>query len=96
MADMKWKELLVILSLLVDKMEITEADVDQMNVETRWRLVCSDPVTCAWYYRHRMDSLLTAVCSCDDIIGKVKDFFLRDDFQQAAAWISPFALVDVQ
>jgi hypothetical protein len=29
-----------------------------------------------------MDSLLTAVYSCDGVIGKVKDFFLRDEFQQ--------------
>jgi hypothetical protein len=92
MADTKWKELLVILSLLVDKKEITEADVDQMNVETRRRLVRSDPVTRAWYYRHRMDSLLTAVCMCDDIIGKVEDFFLRDEFQRRGSphshWLS--------
>jgi hypothetical protein len=82
MADTHWKELLVMLSLLVDKNVIKEDDVDQMDVETRRRLLRSEPVTYARYYRHRMDSLLTVVCSCDDIIGKVDDFFLRDEFQQ--------------
>jgi hypothetical protein len=82
MADTKWLELLVILSLLIDKREISEDDARRMDIETRRRLVCSDPVTCARYYRHRMDSLLTAVYFCDGIIGKVKNFFLHDEFQQ--------------
>jgi hypothetical protein len=50
MANTKWLELLVILSLLVDKKEIIEDDARRMDVETRRRLVRSDPVTCARYY----------------------------------------------
>jgi hypothetical protein len=82
MADTRWRELLVILSLLVDKKVISEADVDHMDTPTRERLVSSDPVTCARYFRHSMDSLLTSICSCDEIIGEMEDFFLRDEFQQ--------------
>jgi hypothetical protein len=29
-----------------------------------------------------MDSLLTAIYSCDKIIGEMEDFFPRDEFQQ--------------
>jgi hypothetical protein len=47
MADTRWRELLVILSLLVDKKVISEADVDLMATPTRERLVSSDTVTCA-------------------------------------------------
>jgi hypothetical protein len=82
MADTRWRELLVILSLLVDKKVISEADVDLMDTPTREKLVSSDPVTCARYFRHIMDSLLTSICSCDEIIGETEDFFLRDEFQQ--------------
>jgi hypothetical protein len=82
MADTRWRELLVILSLLVDKKVILEADVDLMDTATHERLVSSDPVTCARYFRHSMDSLLTSICSCDEIIGEMEDFFLRDEFQQ--------------
>jgi hypothetical protein len=82
MADTRWRELLVILSLLVDTTVISEADVDQMDTPTRERLVSSDPVTCARSFRQSMDSLLTSICSCDKIIGKMKDFILRDEFQQ--------------
>jgi hypothetical protein len=53
-----------------------------MDTPTRERLVSSDPVTCARYFRHSMDSLLTSICSCDEIIGEMEDFFLRDEFQQ--------------
>jgi hypothetical protein len=82
MADTRWRELLVILSLLVDKKVISEADVDLMDTPTCKRLMSSDPVTCARYFRHSMDSLLTSICSCDEIIGEMNDFFLRDEFQQ--------------
>jgi hypothetical protein len=81
-ADTRWRELLVILSLLVDKKVISEADVDQMDTPTRKRLVSSDPVTCARYFWHNMDSLLISICSCDEIIGEMDDFFLHDEFQQ--------------
>jgi hypothetical protein len=67
---------------LVDKKVISEADVDLMDISTRERLVNSDPVTCARYFRHSMDSLLTFICSCSEIIGEMEDFFLRDEFQQ--------------
>jgi hypothetical protein len=82
MADTRWRELLVILSLLVDKKVISEADVDLMDTPTRERLVSSDPETCARYFRHSMDSLLISICSCDEIIGEMNDSFLRDEFQQ--------------
>jgi hypothetical protein len=66
----------------IDKKVISEADVDLMDTPTRERLVSSDPVTCARYFRHSMNSLLTSICSCDKIIGEMEDFFLRDEFQQ--------------
>jgi hypothetical protein len=82
MVDTRWRELLVILSLLVDKKVISEADVDQVDIPTHERLASSNSVTCARYFRHNMDSLLTSICSCDEIIAEMEDFFLRDEFQQ--------------
>jgi hypothetical protein len=82
MADTRWRELLVILSLLVDKKVISEADVDLMDTATRERLVSSDPVTCARFFRHSLDSLLTFICSYDEIIDEMENFVLRDEFQQ--------------
>jgi hypothetical protein len=82
MAATRWRELLVIMSLLVDKKVISEADVDLMDTPTRERLVSSDPVTCAQYFRHNMNSLLTSIYSCDKITSEMEDFFLHDEFQQ--------------
>jgi hypothetical protein len=82
MADTHWLPLLVILSLLVDGKVITEEDAARMDIRSWQRLIASDPVTCARYWRHYMDSLLTASCSCDSVMGHVEDFFLRDEFQQ--------------
>jgi hypothetical protein len=82
MADIHWLPLLVILALVVDEKVITEEDAARMDIKTRQRLMASDPVPCARYWRHYMDSLLTAACSCDSVMGHVEDFFLRDEFQQ--------------
>jgi hypothetical protein len=50
MADTRWRELLVIMSLLVHKKVILKADVDLMDAPMRERLVSSDPVTSARYF----------------------------------------------
>jgi hypothetical protein len=72
----------IILALLVDGKVIMEEEAARMDIKTRQRLVASDPVTCARYWQHYMDLLLTAACSCDSVMGHVENFFLRDEFQQ--------------
>lgn len=45
----------------------------------------NDPVTCARYYRLREETLNNTVRKCPEMIGKVTDFFSRDEFQHRGA-----------
>jgi hypothetical protein len=81
MADTAWPKLLQALAWQVDRRRLTRAEVLALSWEERARLVRSDPVTCARYYRMRMETLIKTIRACPNIIGDLKDFFLRDESQ---------------
>lgn len=64
MADTKWPDLLICLSLLVDKKTITEDEALQLPWTEKARLVRSDPVTCARFFRNRMEAMIIALKRC--------------------------------
>ncbi len=43
-------------------------------------LIKNDPITCACYYEHRMNSFHTLIQNIDLIIGKVKDYCFITEF----------------
>jgi hypothetical protein len=44
-------------------------------------LIRSDPVTCALYYKHRMDAFRKLLQKESSIIGEIVDFFFVTEFQ---------------
>ena len=44
---MKWSELIISLAKIVDNKIITEGDVEDMPIHEKYRLIGSDPTTCA-------------------------------------------------
>jgi hypothetical protein len=44
-------------------------------------LVRNDPITCARYYEHKMNSFRKFIGNIDLIFGKVKDYFFITEFQ---------------
>jgi hypothetical protein len=85
MADTRWPELLQALVWQAQNVNMTRDEVMSLPWEERARLVKNDPVTCVRYYRLRIETLLNTIWSCPEIIGKVSDFFLRDEFQHRGA-----------
>lgn len=85
MADTRWIELLQALAWQADGRQLSREEAEALSWEERARLVKNDPVTCARYYRMRMETLLKTIKNCPDIIGPLKDFFFRDKFQHRGA-----------
>jgi len=82
-ADTRWTDLLQILGRLVDKKEYTDQELKDMDWESRTRLVRADPVTCARFFDNRLQLFLNHVLKSDlHPIGRIKDSFVRIEFQQ--------------
>ena len=71
------------LAKLNDGIEYSEEELDAMTWQEKTKLVPKDPVTCSRYFEHRVqDFLNTILKSACEPIGKVNDYFYRDEFQQ--------------
>lgn len=82
-AETKWWSLLSTLGLLVDGKKYSESDISTMSWETKCRLIRSDPVTCARYFQHRVDSFLKVFLKSNaSPLGILKDHFYRIEFKQ--------------
>lgn len=57
-AETKWTELLVILTKLVDKTDISEAEAAQLSNSEKARLIRTDPVTCSRYFDYRFRQMV--------------------------------------
>jgi Helitron helicase-like domain at N-terminus len=57
-AEAKWNELLKILKKTVDKTEPSDEEIAAMTTREKYRLISSDPVTCALYFDHRFKELV--------------------------------------
>ena len=53
--------------------EIVENEIDSM--------IRNDPVTCARYYRNRINARRQLICHNDNYYGKIKDYFYITEFQ---------------
>lgn len=82
-ADLHWPELISALCQTVDGKVVTEEEAMHLSVADRNRLIAVDPVTCSRYYKHRFEAFRKIVMEkCPDMMGAVKDFYHRDEFQQ--------------
>ena len=82
-AETKWTPLLRCLSKLVKNKDLSDEEVDALTWQEKCFLIKSDPVTCARYFEHRIQSFIAHVIK-DKMkpIGEVADYFYRVEFQQ--------------
>ena len=80
-AETKWPELLRALGQTVDKKTYTDAEIAQMDFETKSRLIRGDSATLVRYFNHRFNVFLKDVIfsKCKPI-GEITDYFWRKEF----------------
>ncbi|OBZ81506.1 hypothetical protein A0J61_10445, partial [Choanephora cucurbitarum] len=83
-AETKWEKLIVILKKVVDKEEITEDDAENLERREKYRLIQSNPVTCAQYFEYRFRELKQTWKPPHGPFGhhSVLDYYYRIEFQQ--------------
>lgn len=82
-ADTRWTDLIRALGILNNAKEYTDEEIDKMSWFRKSKLVQRDPITCTRYFGHRFRVFLNTVLKSNHhIIGKVKDYFHRIEFQQ--------------
>jgi len=81
-AESKWNELLVILSLLLDRRDITEEEAAALSSAEKTRFIPSDPVTCSRYFDYRFRQLMKLIKS-SEIFGVLRlvHYCWRIEFQ---------------
>lgn len=83
MADTKWKHLLESLSVLDGSVPGETFETMSKNWQRITQLIADHPVECARIFRHKAQCLMKYVLrGCSDVLGKVSDFFWRDEAQQ--------------
>ena len=82
-AETKWPELLVILKKVVNGVDISEEEADNLPQEEKARLIQSDPVTCARYFDKRIRILKNTWKSPHGPFGSfgIKNYYFRIEFQ---------------
>ena len=82
-AETQWMHLLRILGKLVDNRKYSDDDLENLNWETKCRLIQSDPVTCARHFDYQFNQFLNHfLLSNVAPLGKIADWFYRVEYQQ--------------
>ena len=81
-AETRWKHLLKILGKVVDKVDYTDIEVNEMSWPEKCRLIQSDPATCARHFDRQVQLLFKFLKSEVEPLGKLEDYFYRVEFQQ--------------
>ena len=82
-AETKWAPLLKCLSKLVNKVELSDDEIERLTWQEKCYLIKSDPVTCARYFEHRIQTFIANVLKDASVpIGDIADYFYRVEFQQ--------------
>ena len=82
-AETKWIHLLRILGKLVDAKEYSDSELENLNWEEKFRLIQSDPVTCARHFDYQFNQFLRYFLMSNAApLGKVADWFYRVEYQQ--------------
>jgi hypothetical protein len=82
-AETKWEPLLISLAKLGKGIDLSAEQVEGLSWQEKSKLIKSDPVTCARYFDHRVQSFINLVLKHQSRpIGNILDFFYRVEFQQ--------------
>ena len=81
-AETKWIPLLKVLGKLLKDVTYTDEDIENMSWIEKSELIKKDPVTCARYFDHRVNTFINNVLkSTLHPIGTIVDKFGRVEFQ---------------
>ncbi|KAL9974360.1 hypothetical protein ACROYT_G011384 [Oculina patagonica] len=82
-AETRWHHLLKMLGRLIDNIEYSDDDINEMNWEKKSKLIQKDPVSCARNFDYMVQRLIYDVLKSDVMpVGEIADFFYRVEFQQ--------------
>ncbi|KAK3931810.1 putative GPI-anchored adhesin-like protein PGA18, partial [Frankliniella fusca] len=71
-AEVYWHELITILIKINNEQELTEEEVKLLPKLEKIDLIKQDPVTCAWYFHHKFQSLMKVIQNTP--LGPFKNF----------------------
>ena len=81
-AETHWKPLLHSLAKLIDKVDYSDDELENLTWETKARLIKSDPVTVARYFDYRVKQFMHLyILSQIGPLGVVEHFWYRIEFQ---------------
>ena len=81
-AETRWKHLLKILGNVVDGVDYSDEDVDNLTWVDKCRLIQSDPATCARHFDRQVQLLFRFLKDAVEPLGQLVDYFYRVEFQQ--------------
>ena len=81
-AETRWKHLLQILGRVVDGVDYSDEDVDNLTWVEKCRLIQSDPATCARHFDRQVQLLFKFLKDNAEPLGPLVDYFYRVEFQQ--------------
>ena len=82
-AETKWEPLLKCLAKLVQGKDLSTEEVNSLSWREKCLLIKSDPVTCARYFEHRVQTFIKKVLKHDfKPVGEILNYFYRVEFQQ--------------
>ena len=85
-AETQWIHLLRILGKLVDNIEYTDNELENLNWEDKSRLIQSDPVTCARHFDYQINQFIQKfLLSTAAPLGKIVDLFYWVEYQQTGS-----------
>ena len=83
-AETKWPELLVLLNKIVKAVDISLEEAEKLSFNEKAELIRKEPVICAKYFEHRLNSLFDGVLRKPNGPFKqyeIIDFYYRVEFQ---------------
>ena len=81
-AETRWKHVLKILGNVVDGVDYSDEDVDNLTWVEKCRLIQSDPATCARHFDRQVQLLFRFLKDGVEPLGPLVDYFYRVEFQQ--------------
>ena len=81
-AETRWKHLLKILGKVVDGVDYSDENVDNLTWAEKCRLIQSDPATCARHFDRQVQLLFRFLKDDVEPLGPLVDYFYRVEFQQ--------------
>ena len=82
-AEMRWTELIITLKKVLEKVDISVEECNQLTWQAKMKLIQNDPITCARYYNYRIQELFKLLKCKNGIFDEydLEDYYYRVEFQ---------------